>query len=147
MNLIPGAWRYLDSLLKGSGALAAVVEDRVYLEAAPESAPYPFVVCSLSSERSLSTVGGDRLVAQPLYLIRAVVNDRDKISLKRAADAIETALAPPAGGVLVSDVTLDGTTYAVRSWSENDYSRAEFDQGIRYDSLGGYYRLFIEAAV
>jgi hypothetical protein len=146
----PGAWAYLAGRLSASAELAAVTSDRIYREVAPQAAPYPLAVCSWASSRSALGVGGVRLVSEPVYLVRAIVADGDQGALAAAAAAIEAALgagdglAAPALPTPPVEVSFAGHSWLVQSWWEADFERAEFEHGVRYDSAGALFRLFIQ---
>ena len=146
----PGAWAYLADRLTASAELTAVVGPRIFREMAPQAAPYPLVVASWASTRSALGVGGVRLAAEPVYLVRCIVADGDQTALSTAAAAIEAALGAgdglsvPTLPTPPAEVTFAGLTYLVQSWWEADFERAEFESGVRYDSCGALYRLWIQ---
>jgi hypothetical protein len=113
------------------GKLAALVGGRVYSGIAPATATYPLIVFQVQSPGAdVTVIGGERIWADPLFLVRAVGKSASWSSVSATADAIDVALHNTSGGAVV--------------WCrrESPFSLIEVtDAGIQYRHLGGLYRL------
>ncbi len=120
--------------------MAGYVDSRIYRQQAPEGAAYPLVVCSILSDRLILGVGGVRLGSRAEFLIRGIVDDEDQEALARIAHRIDAALFSDGD---LADVSFAGETYRIRSVCLEDFEDTGTEQGVRFDSLGGQFRLFI----
>lgn len=118
------------------------VGSEVHAEALDEEARYPAILFSLISARKVVSNGGGVLAGEPLY--RVTVHGRNDVLSPAALAAIAAKIGPALdttelGAFQVGD-------YLVECWEDprGDYRDAEFEDGIRYDCMGGFYRLFIQ---
>lgn len=122
--------------------LDPLVGSEVHAEALDETATYPAILFTVYSSPKVLSNGGGVLAADPLY--RVTVHGRNDILSPAALAAIAARIGPALdttelGAFQVGD-------YLVECWEDprGDYRDAEFEDGVRYDCIGGYYRLFIQ---
>jgi hypothetical protein len=130
--------RFLYTSLAADTALAAVVSTRIYADLAPQTPTIvtPYVIFTMLSATDLMVIGGNRVWANSLYLVKGV--DKSLTyggSLKTIADRLD-AVVHRFSGV----TNADGTVYtAVR---EQAWRQTETSDGVVYKSAGGIYRIY-----
>lgn len=111
--------------------LSSLVSGWVYADAAPGSTEFPCIVFSLSAADDTVAVGNERLLTNPLYLVRAVDRGAGYSGAEIVAAAIDAA---------IHDVS-DGNVLC--SGREKPFQRSYEIDGVTYYERGGYYRLRI----
>lgn len=138
-NQLVGAAAFIASRLKADTALAAIVGDRVYHDAAPQGAAYPF--CLFNCLAATDTLGNDAalIFSRPLYAVRVVVDGNSLAGAQAAANRIDAVL--PGRNVAV---TIGGVAYQVHGCHrEEPLVYQEEAGGKTYTHLGGKYRLHL----
>ncbi len=111
----------------------------VYADLADEGAPYPFYVFTMLSGGSDTLgVGQARIMARPLYLVKATVQsltyDAARPAAKRADQLLHGARNVAVPGGLILSCT-----------REAPFKLAENANGVSYRHLGGMYRFEVQA--
>ena len=124
------------SLLAGAGLPPGT---GIYADVLPEGASLPAVLMSRQSALDTSGGGGERLLTQPVYFVRGVVDGTCMDALITLAAAIDQAFrlsasTPPSfiGGVVVRG-----------AHREEPLLGSSTEEGITYTYAGGLYRLFV----
>jgi hypothetical protein len=131
------AWIY--TTLANDATLQARIGQRVYHGVAPAGTPFPYVVFQmLSGGNDLMVLGGARVWADPLYLIKAVDKGSSTGNIEPVADRIDALLHAKSGTVT------NGVIWsAIR---ERPHEQPELTDGVMYQNLGGEYRLLASQA-
>ena len=138
MKEIAGATKWLIGKLLDAAGVTALVDDRVFPDAAPADAPHPFILVSLNSAPVALAVGrGERLFMDPLYLVKAVSRSDGYAEAYQIGIALDAALNGAFGTVDVfgDTVQIDGCDL------EEPYQETEQEGEDRYAHVGGLYRL------
>lgn len=136
MNETGAAAKHITAALLDDVALSALVSTRIYADAAPEGAVYPFVVISHAGGNDRIVPGADaRIMTRDRWLVKAVHNERSPALARKIAGLIDQALVGSTGSV-----TLDGQTYYISSL----YRTSPIDNGGEvngkyYVNSGGLY--------
>ena len=139
MSEIDAADKWITAQLTGDAALAALVGARIYDGEAPPGAAYPLVTWTAASPpRDVMAEGGERILSIAVYLVQVFGQGRDYGLLRPIANRIDELLHQARGTVT------DGVVFGcVR---ESAVKLAETYEGQSYRRLGGYYRLWVQAA-
>lgn len=144
---LDAAEQVLYTKLAADAALTALVGTRIYAYSAPQNPTYPFVVFSVQAggpDRS-ALGGANRVVARPLYLVKAVGAPGDGSVSFVNAGAIANALDAVVQG-MDGQATISGTTYRVQTLGrETPVRYLETREGLRYPHAGGLYRLWVQS--
>ena len=118
--------------------IGGLVASRVYEGIAPAGTDGPYIVYSLQSPgNDVIVVGGARITATPLFLVKAVAKVKSWSTLAPIADQIDTRLHD-ASGTVTGGVILS-------SMREQPFSLIEVTDGVQYQHLGGLYRIRVQA--
>lgn len=120
--------------LTGDATLAALIGTRCYHGVAPAGAAFPYVVFQmLSGGNDLLVLGGARVWADPLYLIKAVTKGSSTGPIEPIADRIDALLHAKSGTVTNGVIWV-----CVR---ERPHEQPELTDGVLFQNLGGEYRV------
>lgn len=144
-NELGPAMAYLTQQLKGDAGLSAIVGTRVFPDFVPQpeegqdySVLYPAIVFSLAAASDLMSMGMERVMARPLYLVRAIgIGYYGAIS--PAADRMDALLHKQ-----TATLTLNGVEYQITSNRERAAQDSALSAGVRFSWMGGYYRLRVQ---
>lgn len=140
MNELTPCDKFIYAALTGAAGLAGI---GVYGEMAPLSAAFPYIVFSCLSSPVQLGAGAVVAAMQPLYLVKVYGRaDQQAFSaLAPYADAADTALIGAAPQTL-------GSFWIGGGWRDpkGAFRRVEEHDGVRYNSLGAYYRFHLSAA-
>lgn len=133
-TLVAESWLY--SVLAADSQLAATVGTRIYAYIAPEVAAFPYVVYQNQAGRDVRGVGPLRIMANMLYVVKAVGQTSSFGTLEAAANRIDAVLQAASG------TNVRGTVIAcVR---EQPFALVESLSAGQYRHLGGVYRLWAQ---
>jgi len=128
--------RWLLAVLSGDGTLTGLVSTRIYDTLAPQGATMPYVVYQNQAGHDVRGVGPSRIMADVLYVVKAVCEGTSFTPVRAIADRIDTLLQGASGS------NVDGTVLAcVR---ESPFSMIETTDGKQYRWRGGVYRLWAQ---
>lgn len=133
--MIEVAWvdEWLYGVLVNDAQLSALVGGRIFSYVAPLTATTPFVVFNHQAGTDVRGVGTVRVMTSLVYQVKVVGQGESVRSLKPIADRIDALLHGASGSVA------DGTVLTcVR---EQQVAYAEVDEGVRYNHLGGLWRI------
>ncbi|MBE3039814.1 MAG: hypothetical protein IMZ62_13510 [Chloroflexi bacterium] len=124
-----------NKLTVGQAAIAAIVGTRIYFEASAEPINFklgPCIVVSLASPGvDLMVAAGERLLTNPLYLVRGVDVYSGFSRINPLAGLIDTALHYQTAGSVIGCLR------------ERPHSRVYVTDSVTYRERGGFYRLQI----
>jgi hypothetical protein len=129
-------WLY--SVLSGDATLAGLVGTKIYSYLAPGGTASPFVVYNFQGGTDVMAVGAIRIMNTGLYQIKGIVQSNSMSGVaKSIADRIDTLLhgmtGLVTGGIVLACVRQQPIAYV------------ETSNGLRWNHLGGSYRLIVEA--
>ncbi len=130
------AHEWLYTVLSGDATLQGLVDTRIYRRLAPEGATMPFVIFQYQGGSDLTALGPYRILSSLVCVVKAVGTVATYGTLKQIADRVDTLLQAGSG------VTLDGRVLSCVREIPIDYE--ELDAGVRYQHLGGQYRLLVQ---
>lgn len=135
-SLVADEWIY--ETLTGDTTLMALVAG-VYDSLVPPSVPLSSTVVLFSFQASTDYfgVGSHRVMADNVYLVRAVAQSASYATVQAAADRIDALLHQ------VNNQTLDNGLM-ISCWRESIFKLAETAQGVQYRHLGGMYRVLTQ---
>lgn len=128
--------RFIDPLIVAElEAISVGLADRIFLEVAPDSAPYPFIVFQCQSPpRDIRGVGISRVMVDTLYVVKAVGSVASYAPLVPVANAIDRAMTSAEGSAIY-----DGHVFScIRS---EQFSLVTREQGEIFRHLGGEFRI------
>lgn len=126
------AWIY--TTITGDPTLAGLIGARAYHGVAPAGTQYPFVVFQmLSAGNDLLGLGGTRIWAAPLFVIKAVCKGTSTGPVEPVANRIDQVLHA-AAGTITNGVIWE----CVR---ERPFDLPTVEDGVSYQQLGGEYRI------
>lgn len=150
-NELLGLDKWTFSRLAADAGVTAGVGRRIYAEFAPETDPvtnlapaYPLLVFSVLSSPDILGTGGNRAGTRPLLRVEVIGQGGGFAALQPIADAADAALH----GAPVETVEIGAQSYEVRGClRQHPLKRAEIEKpgGVRYNYLGGVYRLWMRA--
>ncbi len=132
-----GADKFIHGLLAASVGLAALVGDRIYSEVAPQGAAFPHVVFSFQSGLDRNAIGAFRIFTRPTYLVKAVTKDFSLATANQIAAIADDVLMGARGTIPSEQVSVMGCHRLM------PVRYTEVRDGVRYNHVGGQYRLFV----
>lgn len=147
VNELDGADKFIWDRLTGQAGMAALVQTpggewKVFSELAPreiagEEVTTPYIVFSFLVGPDNLAIGRARIFTRPVYLVRAVTEGTSLVQAAAIADLIDLALhnAPPAVPIAGLQVMGSDRVQPIRF--------IEVTDGVRYNHVGGQYRLFV----
>lgn len=121
-------------------AISPGLSTRVFLDFAPETTPYPFIIFqALTPPRDVRGVGIIRVMVDTLYLVKAVAQGTNYDALRPVVTVIDRALTKGdpvdmAGGIMLV------------STRTSEFRLVEIENGKQFRHLGGEYRIQAQAA-
>lgn len=135
MTELAEAERFIWERLNASGALVALVGDRIFNAEAEQGAAFPYVIfASPPLANDLRGVGSARLQTDPMFLVKGV----DQSSSYARVDAIATAIQAAING------QRDAAGPVLACVLEGTISLAETTDGVAYRHRGGQYRVTVK---
>lgn len=134
-------YQWIYSKLAADSALAALVGSRIYLRQADQGAGYPYVIILKLSGLDSSTVSGDRIMSNLLFLVKGVTEDNNAGDALEAINArIDTLLQKSRNQVVSRGLILSCNR-------ESDFELLENDpkSGKQWLHLGGQYRIYAQS--
>ena len=141
MNELPAIENWLHDKLVADTEIAAVVNQRVYKYALPQSPIYPLITYSLAADSDFQGLGTVRILTRPLYLVKVISRGAPSSLVNLAADRIDEIV-----GRVVKDsfISTAGDMFAISARREAAIQFMERDPAVAgtiYFHLGGLYRL------
>jgi len=130
------AHEWLYGVLSNDATLNSYVSGRVYRRLAPQGATMPYVVFQFQGGHDVQAVGPYRVMSQLVCVVKAVGLATTYTTLKTIADRVDSLLQAASG------TTTDGRVLSCVREIPIDYE--ETDAGVRYQHLGGQYRLYVQ---
>lgn len=130
------AHEWLYKTLSTDGPLGSLVGGRVYRRLAPADAPMPFVIFQYQAGHDVWAPGPHRIMSHLVCVVKVVGLATEYQGLKKIADRIDELLQAAQGEVA------DGRVLSCVREEAVDYE--EVDGGVRYQHLGGQYRLYVQ---
>lgn len=129
---------FLVAALDASDAVAALAGERIYEGQAPEGVEYPLIVFRLQGGSDTNALGSDvRTLVRLQYLVKAICAGDDYSPADAVMAAVDAALCGARGPVTVADVTYQVQTIC----REHPVRYLEYVDGVRYNHVGGLYRV------
>lgn len=140
MNELHAIDNWLHDKLVADTEIYAVLQQRVYKYALPQSPIFPSIVYSLAADTDTQGLGTVRILTRPLYLIKVVSKGAPSSLVNLAADRIDEIVGKVVKDTFVSSA---GDEYAVSSRREAAVQFTERDPSSQqlYFHLGGLYRM------
>lgn len=140
INELPRAERWLTTVLKADVTIAGLIGTRVYADVMPvgDDSAYPAIVFNLLSPgEDLLASGSSRVIASPVYLVKAINRGRSLQALQTLADRVDQVLHEARGGV----------TGAGIAWCKRirPFSMREYEGQVAWTYLGGEYEIALYA--
>jgi hypothetical protein len=138
LNEAAEAYEFLEAKLSGDATLLGYLgsgASSLYPDLAPPGVATPYVLFSMQSEVDSLTATAVRILARPLFQVKAVGPANQRAAIRNAANRIDTLLARTSGT----------TTNAIieACWRDGAINIPEVVDGALWTSLGGLYRLEI----
>jgi hypothetical protein len=139
---------FLWETLSENAGVVALVDDRVYPEAAPQdedgnvNSDFPFVVFNIVSTVDNGSVGvnDSRLLSNVLFQVKGVDRNASPYRAGLVSAAVEGAVQGASG-----EVELEGRTFLIGPCDrEGTIDFAEFPHNVRHNHSGGRYRTMIQ---
>lgn len=134
MNYLAAANQYVYGKLMGDATLVGLVGGRVYADVAPESAEWPLVTFQPLAAPVTLANGGNKVLAQITYRIKAIGKGTSFAPIAAVADRFDVCLGQASGSY--------GGCFA-QSILEAEIYLPELVSGVLYRHLGGDYRIDI----
>lgn len=136
------AWLY--SVLSGNAEITARVGTRIFADFVPEppaNRVFPYIVYNFMAGNDIDGLGVNRLVSNPLFQVRVVVEGRPTTAARLVDKRIDT--------VLHNAVHQLSGDYYFTARREQPIDRTELDAstGKQYSNIGGLFRLWIGRTV
>lgn len=128
--------QWLYSQLSADTTLSALVGVRIYSYVAPAGTPTPFVIYAYQGGQDVAEVGNHRIFNSGLYQVKAVNQGLSMAEIAPVAHRIDEILHRSSGGVVGGSILA-----CVR---EQSISYVEHGNGVRYNHLGGIYRIIVQ---
>ena len=142
MNEIQGAVFFLRDLLVNDPALYEYVQDRVFRNLIPLTSGLPAVVISLISSPDVNAIGADqRLFTRPLFTVKVITEGADDTIGDVIYDLVDKAIEGKSNLNTVEGVVVSGC------FRESPFDFVEVNEDIRYNHIGGNYRVFVEKGI
>ena len=129
---------WISATLLASTDVTDIVSTRVYLDVAPETAAFPFIIYQLQDSSDVRGVGTFRVMSDTLYVVKGVAAVASFALLGDLAEAIDAAL-----NTITPEAVTGGTI--IGSVRENPFRLTEKDGGQEFRHLGGIYRIYAQA--
>lgn len=130
--------KWLAGLLGNDVALAEMVNARIFSYLAPAGTIFPFVLYAYQGSSDVIAVGGYRILNSGVYQVKGVVKGDSMVAAEAIANRIDMLLTR-ATGTVVGGIVLA----CVR---ERPIAYPEISDGLRYNHLGGLYRIQVQGA-
>lgn len=138
MNELNLTAQYIYNTLLNNQKVYDLVQERIFRNAAPPDAGTPCIIFNFDSGLDVNAIGHDqRLFTRPIFLIKAVTVDTDTVPVGDISDAIDEALVGKSDLLGASGLVVQGV------YRESPVDFWEDSAGLRYNYMGGYYRLFV----
>lgn len=127
--------QWLQATLAGDSALIAFLPDGtdgVHADEAPPAAKFPLVIHQFQAGTDVRGSGPYRIMTNGLWIVKAVGETRDRLTIKPIADRIDVLLQAASGAAA------DGLVFS--SVREFPFRLNENENGHDYRHLGGGYR-------
>lgn len=112
--------------------------DKIWRDLAPPGSDCPYIIMTLQAATDKNAIGArNRLFTRPLFSIKGVTQGTDDTVGYQIADAIEDALRGQSDFVGADGVVKLGV------FREEPLDYPEYEDGIRYNHIGGLYRVFV----
>lgn len=133
---------FLTTKLAGFAPLTALIgANNVWADLAPEGKAPPFVTFQFLSGDDRTAFGTERILNISQYVVKAVT---EGVSYQQAAQIATQAELAIIGQQQM--VTIDGFTYHVQGcYRLRPIRFPEVKEGVRYNHVGGVFRIFIHA--
>ncbi len=141
MSELLAAEQFIHGTLNTDEALRNLIGTRIHSHVVPPAqaaseAAYPCVVFSAISSTDVRVIAGVRLACNCLYAVKVIGRGNGFAAIATAVDRVDTLLhnqrdATVADGLVLSCVRVQ------------PFSQVEVEDGVRYYSRGGLYRLMI----
>lgn len=128
--------QWLYSKLTTDATLASLLSGRVYSYMAPLGAAFPVIIYAYQGGTDVSEVGGYRIFNSGLYQVKAVGKGESMAALAAIANRLDAVLHRASG-----TATGGAILACVR---ERPVSYSEYTTGMRYNHLGGIYRILVQ---
>lgn len=135
----PRAFEWLYQTLSADPILSGYVDSRIYRNLAPQKAEMPYVILQYQGGHDVRGVGPGRVMAQIIYVVKVVGPAAQYTALKAIADRVDGILHGASGQVA------DGEILGCVRETSLDYE--EMQAGVRYQHLGGQYRLYVQQKI
>lgn len=149
-NELLGIDKWIVTTLATDAALFAIVGNRIFESLAPQidvdtengTAPvYPIVLFQMQSVSDSLGSGASRVMTSALFFVKVVGERGGYADLQAACDRIDALLHQAA----ITAVTVGAETFTILgSCRERPVQYAEVINGVRFNYLGGLYRIDIE---
>ena len=128
--------QWLYSKLTDDATLAGLIGARVYSYMAPLGATLPAIIYAYQGGVDVTEVANYRIFNSGLYQVKAVGQGESMVAIATIAHRIDEVLHRASGSV-----TGGAILACVR---ERPLSYPEFTNGVRYNHLGGIYRILVQ---
>jgi hypothetical protein len=132
--------KFLTDNLRAETELTALIGDEsFYSDVAPKGTPPPYVLHQFITGEDTNAIGAIRIFTKPLYLVKVVTEGE---SYKEAGILITLVERAIVGKQQV--ITIDGIDWQIMGCHrERPIRFPQFFDGVRYNHLGGQYRIFV----
>lgn len=131
---ILAADRWLYDVLSSDATLQGLINERVFMDVAPEASDYPFVSLQFIYGSPVTNMSVDIVMFDEVWLVQAVGKGNDYTILEPITNRISAVLHKAA----------DESAGVVGCAQEEIIRYAEIDQGETYKHLGHYYRIYTQ---
>lgn len=131
--------QWLYSKLTGDATLASLIGARVYSYMAPLGATLPAIIYAYQGGKDVTEVANYRIFNSGLYQVKAVGQGESMVAIAAIAHRIDTVLHRSSGTVSGGAILA-----CVREPGRSALSYAEYTNGVRYNHLGGIYRILVQ---
>lgn len=128
--------QWLYSKLSTDATLISLVGTRIYSYVAPAGTLTPFVVYAYQGGQDIAEVGNYRIFNSGLYQVKAIGQGLSMAAIAPIAHRIDALLQRASGSVAGGSILA-----CVR---EQPISYLELSNGVRYNHLGGIYRIIVQ---
>lgn len=136
MSEIVRADVWLYGVLSADATLTAAVSSEIHSYLAPSGTTFPYCLYAFQGGKDVSAIGGIRIMFPGVYQVKAVGQGNSMVGIEAIANRIDTLLhgatGTVSGGVILACVR------------EQPLAYVENSNGIRYNHLGGLYRIIVQ---
>lgn len=111
----------------------------VWSDLASQGTPYPHIVFNTQAAKNTLGVGAVRILTDPLYTIKVIGRNSSYAELQPIVERMDTLLESALNAV-VNGIAIR------RCYQEEAIKYPEVDEGVRYNHIGGMYRIITHAA-